>query len=128
LTRCIRKALNLAVDRDRLISEVFLGYAHPVAAMASPYSLGVSGRPGALPAQRGGGQTAPLRCRLAATTEVEALSHHLADEFRNARGIEVDLTIIPGEDVITAQKTLVEKNLPLPFDVLVHGWFDIVAG
>jgi peptide/nickel transport system substrate-binding protein len=32
----VRKALNLAVDRDRLIDEVFHGYAHPVAALAPP--------------------------------------------------------------------------------------------
>ena len=30
--------------------------------------------------------------------------------------------------VHSAQKTLVEKNLPLPFDVLVHAWFDLAAG
>jgi len=35
---------------------------------------------------------------------------------------------IPDEDLIAAQKTLVEKNLPLPFDVLVHAWFDLAAG
>jgi len=35
---------------------------------------------------------------------------------------------IPDEDLITAQKTLVEKNLPLPFEVLVHAWFDLAAG
>ena len=36
----VRKALNLAVDRDRLIYEVFHGYARPVAALAPPYSGG----------------------------------------------------------------------------------------
>jgi len=35
---------------------------------------------------------------------------------------------IPDEDLISAQKTLVEKNLPLPFDILVHAWFDLAAG
>jgi hypothetical protein len=98
--------------------------------------LGVSGRPGTLPhdaeeairllSEAGWPQDRALR--LAATTEVEALFHHLADDFRNALGIEVNLTIIPDEDVMSAQKTLVEKNLPLPFDELVHGWFDLVAG
>jgi peptide/nickel transport system substrate-binding protein len=36
----IRRTLNLAVDRERLINEVFHGYAHPVAALAPPYSGG----------------------------------------------------------------------------------------
>ena len=38
--RRVRKALNLAVDGGRLINEVFHGYAHPVAALAPPYSGG----------------------------------------------------------------------------------------
>jgi peptide/nickel transport system substrate-binding protein len=36
----LRRALNLAVDRDRLTDEVYKGYAHPVAALAPPYSGG----------------------------------------------------------------------------------------
>ena len=36
----VRRVLNLAVDRERLINEVFHGYAHRVAALASPYSGG----------------------------------------------------------------------------------------
>jgi hypothetical protein len=104
--------------------------------MASPYSLRVSGRPGAYPHDAGevkrllseAGWPQDRALRLAATTEVKNLSHHLADDFRNALAIEVNLTIIPDEDVMSAQKTLVEKNLPLPFDGLVHGWFDLVAG
>ena len=38
--RNVRVALNLAADKGRLISETFAGYAHPVAAMAPPYSGG----------------------------------------------------------------------------------------
>ena len=32
--------MNMAVDRDRLIGEVFAGYAHPVAALTPPYAGG----------------------------------------------------------------------------------------
>ncbi len=132
----VRKALNLAVDRDRLISEVFSGYAHPVAAMAPPYSWESPDDLEPYPhdpeeAKRllsEGGWPQDRALKLAATTEVEALARHLADDFRNALGIEVDLTVIPDEDVRPAQKRLVEKNLPLPFDVLVHAWFDLAAG
>ncbi len=132
----VRKALNLAVDRDRLISEVFSGYAHPVAAMAPPYSWESPDDLEPYPhdpeeAKRllsEGGWPQDRALKLAATTEVEALARHLADDFRNALGIEVDLAVIPDEDVRPAQKRLVEKNLPLPFDVLVHAWFDLAAG
>ncbi|MDP9412072.1 MAG: ABC transporter substrate-binding protein [Actinomycetota bacterium] len=132
----VRKALNLAVDRDRLISDVFLGYAHPVAAMAPPYSWESPDDLEPYPHDAGearrllseAGWPRDRALRLAATTEVEALARHLADDFRDALGIEVDLTVIPDEDVRPAQKTLVEKNLPLNFDVLVHAWFDLAAG
>jgi peptide/nickel transport system substrate-binding protein len=132
----VRKALNLAVDRDRVVDEVFAGYAHPVAAMAPPYSWespdDLEPYPhdpeGARQLLSEAGWPQDRALKLAATTEVEALARHLADDFRNALGIEVDLTVIPDEDVIPAQKRLVEKNLPLPFDVLVHAWFDLAAG
>jgi peptide/nickel transport system substrate-binding protein len=41
--------------------------------------------------------------------------------------VEVDLTVIPPEQLLAAQHALVEKVLPLPFDVLVHAWFDLAA-
>ncbi len=132
----VRKALNLAVDRDRLISEVFFGFAHPVAAMAPPYSWESpddlepyphdAGEAMRLLGEAGWPQDRALR--LAATTDVEAVARRLADDFRQSLGVEVEVTVIPDEDLLAAQKRLVEKNLPLPFDVLVHAWFDLAAG
>ena len=66
--------------------------------------------------------------RLATTTDVEAVARRLAEDFRDALEIEVDLTVIADEELVPAQRALVEKNLPLPFDVLVHAWFDLAAG
>ncbi|MCV4626150.1 hypothetical protein OFC18_29155, partial [Escherichia coli] len=64
----------------------------------------------------------------AATADVEPVTRHLADDFRASLGIEVDLSLVPEERLVPAQKVLAEKNLPLPFDVLVHAWFDLAAG
>jgi peptide/nickel transport system substrate-binding protein len=131
-----RRALNLAVDRDRLIREVFFGYAHPVAAMAPPYSWESPddlepyphdpevGR--RLLTEAGWPQGRALR--LATTGDVEAVARHLAEDFRSSLSIEVDLVEIPDENLVAAQRALVEKNLPVPFDVLVHAWFDLAAG
>jgi peptide/nickel transport system substrate-binding protein len=131
----VRRALNLAVDRERLINEVFHGYAHRVAALASPYS---GGAPDGLEPYRhdpeeakrllsevGWPEGRPLR--LAATSDVAAVAERLSGDFRESLGIEVETVAIPDE-VLVVQKTLVEKNLPLPFDVLVHAWFDLAAG
>ncbi len=132
----VRKALNLAVDRERLIDEVFEGYAHPVAAMAPPYSGGAPegvepyphepGEARRMLQEAGWPERRPLR--LATTSDVAPIAENLARDFRDALGIEVDLIHIPDEDLLAAQKTLVEKNIELPFDVLVHAWFDLAAG
>ena len=132
----VRRALNLAVDRDRVIDEVFAGYAHQVAAMSPPYSWEVPdnlepyprdpGEARRLLSEAGWPQERPLK--LAATTDVEAVAQHLAEDFRDALGIEVELSVISDEDLVPAQRMLVEKNLTLPFDVLVHAWFDLAAG
>jgi peptide/nickel transport system substrate-binding protein len=132
----VRKALNLAVDRDRLIDEVFHGYAHPVAALAPPYSGGAPEELEPYPhdpeeAKRllsEAGWPEGRALRLAATSDVMAFAERLSSDFRESLGLEVETITIPDEDLIVAQKTLVEKNLPLPFDVLVHAWFDLASG
>jgi peptide/nickel transport system substrate-binding protein len=132
----IRRALNLAVDRGRLIDEVYQGYAHPVAALAPPYS---GGAPDGLEPHahdpeeakrllREAGWPEGRVLRLAATSDVTAVAERLSADFRDSLGVEVETINIPDEDLISAQKTLVEKNLPLSFDVLVHAWFDLAAG
>jgi hypothetical protein len=64
---------------------------------------------------------------LAATTDVEPVANMLAEDFRGSLGLEVEVTIIPDEDLLHAQHRLVEKVLELPFDVLVHPWIDLNA-
>ena len=132
----VRKALNLAVDRGRLIRESFFGYAHPVAAMAPPYSWESPDDLQPYPhdpeegkrllAEAGWPEGRTLR--LATTGDVEPVARHLAESFRGSLGIEVELVEIPDEKLVAAQRALVEKNLPVPFDVLVHAWFDLAAG
>jgi peptide/nickel transport system substrate-binding protein len=131
-----RKALNLAVDRGRLIREVFFGYAHPVAAMAPPYSWEAPDNLETYPhdpdeARRllqEAGWPEGRALRLATTGDVEAVARFLAESYRDALGIEVELLEIPDENLVAAQRALVEKNLPVPFDVLAHAWFDLAAG
>ena len=132
----VRKALNLAVDRERLIRESFFGYAHAVAAMAPPYSWESPDDLEPYPhdpeeAKRllaGAGWPEGRALRLATTGDVESVARHLAEDFEASLGIEVELAVIPDENLVAAQRMLVEKNLELPFDVLVHAWFDLAAG
>ncbi len=131
----VRKALNLAVDKERLISEVFQGYAHPVVAMSPPYS----GAPTDIEpypydpdmAKRllqEAGWPSDRALVLATTSDVAPIADYLAESFRSSLGIEVDLVSVPDEGLAAAQKALVEKKIPQHFDVLAHAWFDLAAG
>ncbi|CAA9453737.1 MAG: ABC transporter, substrate-binding protein (cluster 5, nickel/peptides/opines) [uncultured Rubrobacteraceae bacterium] len=127
-----RRALNLAVDRDRLVREGFAGYAHALSGLTPHYAGGFSGaepyphdpeEARRLMSEAGWPEGRALR--LAATSDVEPVANMLAEDYRNALGIEVELTIIPDEELLVAQHTLVEKVMELPFDVLVHAWIDL---
>jgi peptide/nickel transport system substrate-binding protein len=131
----VRKALNLAVDREKLIEEAYAGYAHPVSALTPPYAGGLPEGQEPYPhdpdrARRlleEAGWPEERALRLAATTDVENAARLLADDFRDSMGIAVDLMVVPEEGLLAAQRALVEKVLPLPFDVLVHAWFDLAS-
>jgi peptide/nickel transport system substrate-binding protein len=128
----MRRALNMAVDRDRMVREGFAGYAHPLSGLTPPYAGGFSGEDPyphdpdegrRLASEAGWPEGRALR--LAATSDVEPVANMLADDYRNALGVEVDVTVVPDEELLAAQHALVEKVMPLPFDVLVHPWIDL---
>jgi peptide/nickel transport system substrate-binding protein len=128
----MRKALNMAVDRDRMVREGFAGYAHPLSGLTPPYAGGFSD---AEPYPHDPDEARRLmdeagwpegrNLQLAATTDIEPVANALAEDFRTSLGIEVDVTIIPDEELLASQHALVEKVMALPFDVLVHPWIDL---
>jgi len=130
-----RRALNLAVDRRRLIQEVFAGFAHPLAGLTPHYAAGVPSDQ--RPYQHDPDQARDLltetgwpagrELRLAAPAGLQGAASRLAEDFTASLGVEVDLTLIPADQLLAAQHALVEKTLPLPFDVLVHAWLDLSA-
>ena len=128
----MRKALNMTVDRDRMVGEIFAGYAHPLSGLTPPYAGGFSeaepyphdpDEARRLVGEAGWPEGRSLQ--LVATTDVEAVANALAEDFRNSLSIEVDVTIVPDEELLAAQRALVEKIMPLPFDVLVPPWIDL---
>jgi ABC-type transport system substrate-binding protein len=128
-----RQALNLAVDRTRLIEGVFAGHAHPLAGLTPHYAAGVPAgqRPyGHDPDQArdllaSAGWPSGRELRLAAPAALEAAARRLSEDFTASLGVEVDLTLVPDDQLLAAQHALVEKVLPLPFDVLVFAWLDL---
>jgi len=134
----IRKALNLAVDRKKLVDDGFHGYATPLAAFTpewcagfpagiAPYphdpaqarELWAQGQKGSTPWPEG----RPLR--LAAGTAFVPVAEMLASDIRDALRIEVEVVEVTDDQVGPGTRALIEKKLELPWDLLVHAWFDL---
>jgi peptide/nickel transport system substrate-binding protein len=130
-----RRALNMAVDRDRMVRESFGGYAYPAAGVTPPYAVGGLSNLEPYPydpdeAKRLLAEAGwPVRraLRLATLANFEDVANMFAGDLRNSLGIEVDVSIIPDEELLAAQHALVEKVMPLPFDVLVFAWIDLTS-
>lgn len=131
----VRRALNMAVDRERLIQEGFGGYAYPLAGLTPHYAMGYPSnlQPYAHDpdsarltfAEAGWPEGRPLR--LACDETLEGVARLIADDYERALDIGIEVTVIPNDELLAAQRALVEKVLPLPFDVLIHAWFDLTS-
>ena len=130
-----RKALNMAVDRNKLLREAFKGYAYPLGGLIPHYAAGYSEDRKPYPhdpeeAKRLLSEVEypeGRALRLAVPAGLEGVADMLAGNFRSSLGIEVEVTVIPTEDLLAAQHAFVEKAMDLPFDVLVHAWFDLTS-
>lgn len=129
----MRKALNLAVDRAKIISNGLGGYANEMPAMAPPWCSGFP--EGARPyphdpaeAKRlfdKGGWPSGRAIRIAAPTPFAGIAQLVAGDFRRALDVAVEVITVPDEALLAGSRALVEKKLELPWDLLVHAWFDL---
>jgi peptide/nickel transport system substrate-binding protein len=130
-----RQALNLAVDRDRLVRDGLKGYAYPTAGLTPPYCAGASHdlqpyphspeRARALLREAGYPEGRPLI--LATVPGLEGLAELLAADYRSALGVDVVVVAIPPDGLLAAQHAFVEKVVPQGFDVLLFPWFDLTS-
>lgn len=131
----VRQALNHGVDRSRLVAEVLQGYGSPLAALTPPWAKGYPeglqpypfdpDRARALLAEAQWPESRPLR--LAAPPHLADLGRWLQAAYRESLGLDVELLQPSEQEYAGWERALVEKKLPLPWDILVHGWFDITA-
>ena len=127
----VRKALNLAVDRDRVIADGLHGYANPVPAMTPSWCAGFP--EGAAPYPHDPEEARRLfekgnwpkgrPVRLAAPAPFLGIAQLIANDLRRALGVAVEVSAVP--DGLAGARVLVEKKLDMPWDLLVHGWFDL---
>lgn len=125
--RRARQALNLAVDRGRLVREAFSGRAVPLAGLtplfAVPWLRRLSpyphdpGRAAVLWREAGGGGTRPLR--IAAWGASEPVARRVAADLKEALGVNSEVVVARGAGEIEARRWLAEKDRPLDWDLLV---------
>ena len=129
----VRKALNMAVDRDRIMADGLLGYANPMPAMTPSWCSGFPA--GATPyahdpaeAKRlfeKGGWPSGRPIRIATPSPFAGIAQIIAGDLRRALDIAVEVVVVPDEAALAGARALVEKKLDQPWDLLVHAWFDL---
>jgi ABC-type transport system substrate-binding protein len=129
----VRTALNLAVDRSRIVADGLHGYANPIPAMTPPWCSGFP--EGAQPhphdpeeARRlfeKGGWPNGRPVRIAAPGAFAGIAQLVAADLRSALGVAVEVAVVPDQAALAGARALVEKKLDQPWDLLVHGWFDL---
>lgn len=121
-----RRALNLAVNRERLVAEAFAGHATPLAALTPPSRDLLAAE---LPPWRHDPQEAAAllreagwpvgqRLRLASPAYLEVPAKLLAEDLGGALGLDVDVEVMPAEQLAAEMRRLAERLAPT-WDVLL---------
>jgi peptide/nickel transport system substrate-binding protein len=129
----VRKALNLAVNRQQIIDDGLAGYANEMPAMTPSWCSGFP--EGATPyphdpdeARRlfaKGGWPAGRPIRIATPEPFAGIAQLVAGDLRKALDVAVEVIRVPEENALAGARALVEKKLDQPWDLLVHAWFDL---
>ena len=127
----VRRALNLAIDRAKVIREGLHGYATPLSGLTPPWCSGYP--PGAKPYDhdpakakelfRGWPEGRPLR--VATAGAFQGVAELLAADIGASLGIGVEVIVEPEATSAAGARVLVENKLTSPWDVLLFGWFDL---
>ena len=127
----VRRALNLAVDRAKLVEQGLHGYATPLSALTPSWCSGYPA--GAKPYDHDPAEAAELfqgwpegrPLRLATAGAFHGVAELIADDLRSALGIGVEVVVVPEASSAAGARVLVENKLTSPWDVLLFGWFDL---
>ena len=131
--RNLREALNLAVDRNKVVRDGMLGYASVIAGLTPPWCAGHPkglepfGHDPAAAKERFAQVDWPSgrALRIATPAGFAGVAGAIADDIREALGIPV--TVEAGDDAqaLAGARALAEGKLVPPWDVFLNFWFDI---
>lgn len=129
----VRKALNLAVDKQKVIANGLAGYANEMPCMTPAWCSGFPEGARAYPHDpeeakglfEKGGWPSGRPIRIASPTPFVGVAQLVAGDLRRALGVAVEVLTVPDEALLAGSRALVEKKLDQPWDLLVHAWFDL---
>ena len=129
----VRRALNLAVDCQKVITQGLGGYANPLCALTPSWCGGFPSdiEPYAQDPEQARrlmgevGWPAGRSMRIAAPGPFEGIARLVAADVQAALDMGVDVIVVPQEKLLAGTRMLVEKKLVPPWDMLIFGWFDL---
>lgn len=127
-----RRALNLAIDRDRLVREAMSGHADPLAGLALPSAVQEEHRLPPHPhdpqlaaelwqearREAGSAQNRPLR--IAVMGALGRVARAAAGDVEAALGMRTEVVVYEAAEEPGLRRRLAEKRLPQEWDVLIH--------
>jgi peptide/nickel transport system substrate-binding protein len=129
----VRKAMNLAVVRQKVITMGLAGYANPLCALTASWCGGFSA--GMQPYTHDPEQARRLlhevswpagrNLRIAVPEPFGGIAQLVSADMQSALDIGVDVIVVPQEKLLAGTRMLVEKKLIPSWDILVFGWFDL---
>lgn len=129
----VRRALNLAVNKQKIISEGLAGYANPLCALTTEWCSGfpAGSKPYAHDPQQAKKlmsgvswpQGRPLR--IATPEPFAGIAEMIAADVKAALDIDVAVIAVPAAQMLAGARQLVEKKIAPGWDILIHGWFDL---
>jgi len=129
----VRTAINVAVDRAKVVAKGLNGYGTVIPAMTPPWCSGLPAgaqpfphepeRARQLIADSGWPAGRPLR--VAAGENFAGIGELVVADLQAALGIDVELIVVPDANMPAGARRLVENKLGQPWDVLLFGWFDL---
>ena len=133
--RYARQALNLAVDRGRIVREAMFGWARPLAGLTPPsavtslhrlrpyrYDPGLAAALWSEASRRAGGGNPARPLRIGVLGDgLDRVARRVAVDLTEALGIDTRVSVYRGEEEQRARRLLAEKMEPQEWDVLLLG-------
>ncbi|GAC1444595.1 MAG: hypothetical protein NVSMB59_11420 [Vulcanimicrobiaceae bacterium] len=129
----LRTALNLAVDRDRVIRDGMLGYATNIASLTPPWCAGHPKDLKPFPCDPDAAKKAFAHVkwpagralRIATGGGFAGIANMVAEDIRKNLGIAVDVMVGDDAGALGGARALAEGKLVPEWDLLLNFWFDI---